>query len=276
MRRAIAARAIFPTMINEIAESPLPNTFPVAAVRSSWRLRPSGAALGLLLACLAGPLAWAADAPATAPAVAPADFSAAEVRLFMSDHFKALPARPAVLAYHFAKSGAFEAGYDDKVTIELGSPDAKQENARSAKVEFLSGAHKVELPPLDAVKGNPAILGFLERDIREMSRITGGGGTGGAYYKKRLRMAMVETRESKPVTIKWGGKELKADEFVVDPYKDDPARARYARFANKIYTFVMCDQVPGEVYSIRSVMREGSGTNGKTMIDESLTLTESK
>jgi hypothetical protein len=242
----------------------------------SLRSLAAGSVLALTLACAASLPALAADAPAPAAATSQPEFSAAEIRLFMSDHFKSLPARPAVLSYHFAKTGSFEAGFDDKVTIELGSPDAKQDNIRTAKVDFLSGVHKVELPPLEGVKGNPAILGFLERDIREMARITGGGGTGGSYYKKRLRMAMVETRESKPVLIKWGGREIKADEFTVDPYKDDPVKSRYARFANKIYSFVLSDQVPGEVYSIRSLMRDGTGTTGKIMIDESLTLTENK
>jgi hypothetical protein len=62
---------------------------------------------------------------------------------------------------------------------------------------------------------------------------------------------------------------------VIDPFKDDPAKSRYTRFANKTYSFVLSDQVPGGVVSLKTVMREGSNT-GKVMIEENLTLSESK
>ncbi len=202
-------------------------------------------------------------------------YSLAEKHLFMNDHLKALPAKGGVLSYRFIKTGSFESPFEDTVTEEVGAPDPAGDNGRTVKLEFLSGAHKLELPPIENAKGNPVIMGFLERDVREMSRITGGGGTQGSYYKKRLRMAMVDAKESHRTTVKWNGKEISAEEFTLDPFKDDPARSRYARFANKTYTFVVSDQVPGGVYSITTVMHDASPT-GKIMIQEALTLTENK
>ncbi len=210
--------------------------------------------------------------PGTENAAPAAPISAVENALFVVDHLKTLPARGGNLTYKFAKTGAYEAGYEDRVSLEVGTVDPKMDNGRTAKMEFLSGDHKTELPPIEGAKGNPVIMGFLERDVREMKRITGGQPY---YYRKRLRLAMVEAKEIKPINIHWNGHDVHAQEIIIDPYKDDPARARFARFANKTYAFVLSDQVPGGVYSIKSVMHEGNLT-GKTMIEETLTLSESK
>ena len=229
----------------------------------------------LLTATTLATLTAAHADPTPAPpaeAATPADtFSPVETLLFMTDHLKSLPPRATVLHYHFAKTGSYEAGYEDDVTLSIDAA-TKGEDGRNAKLDFLTGDHKAELPPVAAAHGNPVILGFLERDIREMKRITGGSPD---YYRKRLRLAMVDAKEVKPVQVKWGSKSIKADEMTLDPYKDDPVRSRFARYANKLYTFVLSDQVPGGVVSLKTAMRDGSNT-GKIMIEENLSLVESK
>ena len=229
------------------------------------------------LPVLAAPGVVLAAEPSAAPAPVvhgetAAPVSAVETALFVKEHLKTLPAKGATLVYQFRKSGAYESGYEDKVTVEVGSPDPAQDNGRPSKVEFLTGDHKTDLPPVEGAKGNPVILGFLERDVRELKRITGGQPN---YYRKRLRLAMVDAKEIKPVNLRWQGHDIHGEEILLDPFKDDPARARFSRFANKTYQFILSDQVPGGVYSIKTVMHEGSLT-GKVMIEETLTLTETK
>jgi hypothetical protein len=220
---------------------------------------------------------FAADAPqgnvAGSAAKAPEQpMSPAEVRLFMSEQLKNLPARDSVLSYKFAKTGTYEAGFEDKVVLQVSAPDTKSEGTRKVTTEFMTGEHKKEMPPVDNAHGNPVIMYFLERDVLEMKRITGGSPN---YYRKLIRLALVDTKEIKPVTVKWNGKDIKAEEIIIDPFKDDPAKARYTRFANKTYSFIVSDQVPGNVVSLKTVMREGSNT-GKVMIEENLILSENK
>jgi hypothetical protein len=198
--------------------------------------------------------------------------SPAETRLFMSEQLKNLPNRDAVLNYKFSKSGSYESGFEDKVTLQVSAPDTKADGARKVSTEFMTGEHKKEMPPVDNAHGNPVIMYFLERDVLEMKRITGGSPN---YYRKLIRLALVDAKEIKPVTVKWNGKDIKAEEIVIDPFKDDPAKARYTRFANKTYSFIVSDQVPGNVLSLKTVMREGSNT-GKVMIEENLILSENK
>jgi hypothetical protein len=232
----------------------------------------------LLLALLGSAFTvLAADAPqgnvAGSAAKAPEQpLSPAEIRLFMSEQLKNLPNRDAVLNYKFSKSGSYESGFEDKVTLQVSAPDTKADGARKVSTEFMTGEHKKEMPPVDNAHGNPVIMYFLERDVLEMKRITGGSPN---YYRKLIRLALVDAKEIKPVTVKWNGKDIKAEEIVIDPFKDDPAKARYTRFANKTYSFIVSDQVPGNVLSLKTVMREGSNT-GKVMIEENLILSENK
>lgn len=251
------------------------------SVLSSPLTRPARLSL-LLAACLfttlPGAAAYAQSAAPGAPGAAAGDkapevpYSPAETALFMVDHLHNLSAKGATLTYHFTKTGTFETGYEDRVTIEVGAPDSKAEGGRQAKLDFLTGDHHVDLPVVEGAKGNPVILGFLERDVREMKRITSGQPN---YYRKRVRMALVEAHDLKPVTVRWNGKDVKGQELTIEPYRDDPARARFTRYANKSYTFTLSDAVPGHVYSIRTVMHDGD-MKGKTMIEETLTLTEAK
>lgn len=188
--------------------------------------------------------------------------SIAEKRLFEEDHLKGLPAKTA-LNYSFTKRGSLEAAADDKSSVVIKKIGA---TGREVDVQCLSGERKVDLPIDGELKGNPLIMCFLERDIREMKRLTGGSLS---YYRKRIRMAFAENAKVSQMNITVEGKSVPATEVFIDPYKDDPARTRYTKFANKTYKFVLSDAVPGSLYEIRSVMLE-EGKPSNIMLEESM------
>lgn len=188
--------------------------------------------------------------------------SVAEKRLFDEDHLKGLPLK-ATLNYSFSKRGSLEAVVDDKSTIVVKKIGAA---GREVDVQCLTGERKLDLPIEGELKGNPLILCFLERDIHEMKRLTGGSLN---YYRKRIRMAIAETAKLSQTNITVEGKSVPATEILLDPFKDDPARSRYTKFANKTYRFVLSDAVPGGVFEIRSVMHE-EGKPSSVMLEESM------
>lgn len=197
----------------------------------------------------------------------PSQFSVAEKRLFVDDHLLGVRG-PATLEYDYSKRGSLEAVVDDTARVIVGPASAG--SSPSVKVEYLTGTRKLELADIDAANANPVILFFLERDVREMRRLTGGSAN---YYRKRIRMALAEGARVEAVTRDIGPRRIAATEIHLAPYRDDPARSRYEKFAEKTYTFTLSDDVPGKVVELRSELsaaRGASGTEPEVVITESL------
>jgi hypothetical protein len=194
---------------------------------------------------LAAPLVFG---QAKAPAEGEQAISEAERRLFMTPHLKALPV-PSALEYTFSRKGSFEKTFEDTVVVGIKASG----KAKSVHVEFLSGDRKFALPDVEDAQSNPVILSFLERDIRDMNRITRGPIN---YFRQRVRMALAEEAKLQQVTVNYGGKDIKATEIMLTPYENDPRRARFDRFSNKTYIFTVSEQVPGGVYQMRTILNE--------------------
>ena len=193
------------------------------------------------------------------------DFSAAERALFMTDQFAKLRP-PTTLRYRFQRSGTLEPGFDDKISIALKA----QATGRccDATGQFLSGERRVELPPVEGAAGNPVTLFFLERDVREMERLTKGKSN---YFRKRIRMAIFQGAQQRAVTLQYRGKAVAGREFSITPYVDDPNRPRFEQLANKRYVFTLSDAVPGGVYGIRAFAVDGAkGAEAAPLLAEEL------
>lgn len=203
-------------------------------------------ALVLAAAAVVGP---GAAARAAEPAK---DFSAAERALFMTDQFAKLRA-PMTLRYQFRRSGSLEPAFDDTVSITLKSHPGGR--CCDATGEFLSGERKFDLPPVEGATGNPVTLFFLERDVREMQRLTSGKSP---YFRKRIRMAIFQGAQQRTVSLRYRGKAVAGQEYTITPYVDDPNRPRFEKFANKRYVFTLSDAVPGGVYGIRAFVADAT------------------
>jgi hypothetical protein len=210
-----------------------------------------------------------------AQAHATADISAAETLLFLSDHWSAIH-QPTTLRYSYRKSGGPEPGFDDTAQVDVipGLPGAKA----SAALRFLTGKRKwtggagaLEAEPAAAVQGNPVLLGFLERDIAQMSRLTGGAPN---YFRKRIRLALAEAAQMRLLAVSYGTRRAAAQEVRIQPYVNDPMRRRFERLADKSYVFVLSEELPGAVYQLRTSHPGGGGKSGldRAPVEETLTL----
>jgi len=218
------------------------------------RLAATLAALLLVL----GAKAAGADQPAK-------DYSPAERALFMTDQLTKLHP-PLTLHYAFRRSGSLEPGFEDKASIALKAQSGGR--CCDATGNFLSGEHKVELPPVEGATGNPVTLYFLERDVREMQRLTKGQSN---YFRKRIRMAIFQGAQQRAVTLRYRGKAVAGVEFTISPFVDDPNRARFEKLAAKQYAFTLSEAVPGGVYAIRTWIPDGTkGADAPPLLAEEL------
>ncbi|HSD59322.1 MAG TPA: hypothetical protein VLC55_00515 [Burkholderiales bacterium] len=196
-------------------------------------------------------------AMAAAPTLAaePSPISEAETVLFMTDHLQGVQA-PATLRYTIRHGGSMEQGFDD--TAEVKVSRGKDKNAKSVSARFLSGERTLELPAVESAGGeNPVLIYFLERDIREMKRLTGAKNQ--IYFQKRIRLALAENARVRPVTVTLDGREISATEIRISPYVDDPNKDKFEKYTGKYYVFTLSDAVPGHIYRAHSVIPDKEG-----------------
>jgi hypothetical protein len=209
-------------------------------------------------------LAFVIAVPCLAAAAAE-DYSRAERALFMSNHLANVQP-PATLHYRYAKSGSMEEGFEDRITLKLTA--RADSSCCTANAEFLSGARRLALPEVESAVGNPVLLYFLERDIREMSRLTKGQS---GYFRKRIRLAIYQAAEVRELTLPYRGTNVAARQITVTPYADDPLRERFAKLVGKRYIFVLSDAVPGGVYAVATQV-DGDGAGAPPLWLEEMTL----
>jgi hypothetical protein len=221
-------------------------------------VRSASAVRGLKAALLCGFAALACPAPAQ-------EVSPAEKLLFMSSHLRSVDS-PRALHYAYVRRDKTGPGFSDQVVLDVTGKNPDGSAAVSSR--FLSGERQVSLPPLKDAQGNPALLGFLERDIGEMKRMTGGATS---YFRKRIRIALAEAASVEPVSLSYEGRRVAGKKIAIQPYLHDPMQDKMSKYVAKRYVFLLSDEVPGSVVQIKSTIPEGE-RKGEALIEETMTL----
>jgi hypothetical protein len=191
--------------------------------------------------------------------------SAAEKLLFMEPNLDGMKA-PTTLRYQFVHNEASPtANFKDIVEIQFAR--GKAVACCTVSGTFLTGERAMRPPEVEDARSNPVLMYFLEYEVRQLQRATKGGQ---AHFRKQIRLSFVDKAEVTPTRIQWGGREVDATTVQVSPFLDDPFRARFEREAQKVYTFVLSNAVPGGIYQIRSRLPDPAA--GTTLAEETLTL----
>lgn len=229
-------------------------------------LRPVRAVVAAVLAI--GAMALAASGAAAQ------DITAAEKLLFQTSHLQNVAA-PKVLRYRYVRQDAEGTGFSDEVLIDV----AAKNSDGSARVssEFLHGERQLPIPAVQEAQGNPALLGFLERDIAEMKRLTGGSTS---YFRKRIRMALAENARIEDVTVDYDGRQVRGQKVAIQPYLNDPMGEKMPRYLGKQYVFILSDAIPGSVYRLSATVPAAApaakGGAGAALVEESMTFNGNK
>jgi hypothetical protein len=193
--------------------------------------------------------------------------SEAEQRLFLDAHVANVEGST-TLRYRYSKTGTLEEHYEDEVRVML--MPASAGSGKDAHVDYLSGTRALRLPDVASAISNPVVLFFLERDVREMQRLTGGQA---AYFRKRVRVALADAAQVSPITLELSGRRLDGVEIVVRPYAKDALRARFPRYADKTYRFTLSPQVPGMVFEMQTVITDPADGATAALVAERLVFT---
>ncbi|MBI1733310.1 MAG: hypothetical protein HYR49_11170 [Gammaproteobacteria bacterium] len=195
-------------------------------------------------------------------------FSEAETQLWLADHLKNIT-QPMRLKYEFIKSGSYEEGFSDVVTLDIRK--VNDDGTKNADMQFFSGERAQPFTPdsVTEIRGNPVLGLYLRGDVYDMNRLTEGSWR---YFQRRIKLALSEAALVEPVEIDFLGRKVKARKIVITPYLKDPHSAQFEQFTVKRYEFTLSDAVPGTIYQIRTVV-PGPGQGDAPLLEERLTLT---
>jgi hypothetical protein len=198
----------------------------------------------------AGPLAAQDDGLEGLTPGSPAD------AIYGADHLSGLPDK-AVLVFDYRFDGTLlDKPFADDVLLDF----TRHTEDRGFDVEatLFPGSQNLSIGPLSAAKVNPILLIFFQRDATQMSNGTGGSQH---YFRNALRRVLQtpDPDGRHAVTIEFEGRQVDAREVRFQPFVDDPNRARLRAYADKTYSFVLSEAVPGGIYEVRTETPEEGG-----------------
>lgn len=184
-------------------------------------------------------------------------FSRANTLLFFTDHLANVSV-PNTLRYTFNNSGAETEAFSD--TIEIRVTEASTKGQKKVALNYFTGERRQYVPPIPNAKGNPVLKVFLQREVHEMGRLTQGPWR---HFQNRIKRALAQDASISPVTFQLKGNNTHGLRIRIEPYRDDPKRKRFEKYAYKYYEFTLSDDVPGMVYEIRAAVPGNAQTQGK-------------
>jgi hypothetical protein len=206
-------------------------------------------ALVLALALLTG-------APAAAATVQELVFEA---------HLLADLREPQTLHYRYERRGTlFPEAHVSEVSMEVREVSA--DGDKLVHFDMFEGADRRQFGPMEARAQNPLLIVFLQRDVMQMARLTGGSSD---YFRNQVREAFVKPAEVERLEIPFDGAVLPAVRVSITPFVDDPEIARFAQFRHKRYEFTVAAGLPGGLYEIAALTPKGD--TKETLLEERIT-----
>ena len=166
------------------------------------------------------------------------------------------------------KTGSYEDGFLDDVYLDV--VEINEDNTRNTRLQFFSAERKQNISASNVtnVLGNPVIGAYLQGDIHEMNRLTGGNWK---YFLREIKLAMADSNESESITIDFNGEKHQGEKIVLDPFHSHVNKERLKEFSDKRYEFILSDTVPGKLYQVKTVINDVENPDAP-LIEEVLTL----
>ncbi|MBL6935194.1 MAG: hypothetical protein ISR48_07260 [Alphaproteobacteria bacterium] len=201
-----------------------------------------------------------------------ADISGANKLLFGTNHFESIT-EPVQLVYGFKKSGTLGKGFDDEITINI--KKVLPSGRKNVSFRFLSGRNKIRFPSANGINLNFIFQAFLENDVRQMQRQTGGNAL---FFRNRVRHALAGNSQVVDTTFEFDGKTYEGKNIIVKPFSKESVAivkgseklySRFSKYADKTYIFTMSHQIPGGFFQISAITPSADG--GEPLTSEVMT-----
>ncbi len=153
-------------------------------------------------------------------------------------------------------------GVESPDSVDVKILKSYDQNKNDIQIRFLSGENQIPFPEFIGYKGNPVIIGFLERDVRLMKTLTGGSDL---FFRNRIRHALADEPIVELIDIEYSGMKHDAYQITVMPYVNAPLRERFSHFVEKVYRITLSDSVPGYVVWLSTEVDSDSYSSMETL-----------
>lgn len=154
-----------------------------------------------------------------------------------------------VLTYAYHRKSAddqrYGASFEDTIRLTLDKGETAQ--TRTVQVQLFSGAHRRAAGPFENMSGNPVLSLFLEHHISTLAEVYRANPR---YFKTAIRTALRDRAEVKPAEIPFEGRTLPGWRISIQPFSDDPNKARLNGLDTLRYEFLVARDLPGEIARI--------------------------
>ena len=203
------------------------------------------------------------------------EFASAENILWLDNHLGNIT-QPTSLYYEFVKSGTYEEGFSDSVYLKI--LELNDDGTKNTLLDFFTAERKQTIPEGNTthIRGNPVLGIYMNGDVYEMARMTGGKANRYRYFLKQIKVALRETAKVEATTFSYNGKEYKGEKVFFTPYVGDPHRRDFEIFADKYYEIIFSDDIPGKLYQITTIIHDKSSESAEPLVMETLKLVDVK
>lgn len=195
------------------------------------------------------------------------ELSEANVLLFDTPHLRGME-ESVSLHYRLESSGPEGGGDAFTGEIVLHVRPKPGEPNWHVGFDYLSGKRERPVPPVASATGNPVIKVFLQREVVEMEKRTGGHWR---YFQKAIKTALQDDANIERTRFEYRGQSVEGRRIRIDPYRDDPRGGQMGAYARMRYAVVLSDAVPGRIYELTATAASDDGS-GEPAFAETLRL----
>jgi len=197
----------------------------------------------------------AESSAAEAPVVPEEPVSEAERLLWLTDQVTTLPVGT-LLRYRYDAKSFDEDPIEDEVDLEIIS--VNEDGSRGASVYFFTGDRNRNVEPFERSRGNPVLGIYLQDDVYRLEERAGGSWR---YFHRKVKKALAHDATIEDIVVDFDGRKVPARRVSFQPFQYDELRDRFEEMADKRYSIIVSDQIPGSLYEIHTLVpgkEEGS------------------
>jgi len=181
--------------------------------------------------------------------------SEAERLLWLTDQVTTLPVGT-LLRYRYDARSIDEDPIEDEVDLEIIA--VNEDGSRGATVYFFTGDRNRNVEPFERSRGNPVLGIYLQDDVYRLEERAGGSWR---YFHRKVKKALAHDATIEDIEVEFEGRKVPARRVSFQPFQYDELRDRFEDLADKRYSIVVSDQIPGSLYEIHTLVpgrEEGS------------------